>query len=52
MQRWGPRAKTTEVEACVALVCASTNDDRLLIDGTNLYRKWLTGLLQVVSPDA
>ena len=32
VQRWGPRTKTTEVEACVALVCASTNDDRLLTD--------------------
>ena len=26
MQRRGPGAKTTEVEARVALVCASTND--------------------------
>ena len=32
----GPRAKTTEVEACMALVCASTNDGKLLTGGTNL----------------
>ena len=36
MQHRGPGAKTTEVEACVALVCASTDDSRLLIRGTNL----------------
>ena len=28
--------KTTEVEARVALVCASTSDGRLLTGGTNL----------------
>ena len=32
----GPRAKTTEVEARVALVCASTDDGRPLTGGTNL----------------
>ena len=32
----GPGAKMTEVEVCVALVCASTDDDRLLIGSTNL----------------
>ena len=32
----GPGVKTTEVEAHVALVCASTNDGRLLTGGTNL----------------
>ena len=37
MQRLGPGAKTTEVEVCVALVCASTDDARLLIaNSTNL----------------
>ena len=34
VQRQGPGAKTTEVEARVALVCASTDDGRPL--GTNL----------------
>ena len=28
--------KMTEVEACVALVCASTDDSRSLTGGTNL----------------
>ena len=36
VQRRGPGAKTTEVEARVALVCASTNDGRQLKGGTNL----------------
>ena len=36
MQRRRPGAKTTEVEAHVALVCASTDDGRLLTGGTNL----------------
>ena len=36
MQRRGPGVKTTEVEARVALVCASTDDGRLLTDGANL----------------
>ena len=36
VQRQGPGAKTTEVEACVALVCASTDDGRPLTAGTNL----------------
>ena len=31
----GPEAKTTEVEVQVALVCASTDDSRPLIGGTN-----------------
>ena len=35
MQHWGPRAKTTEVEARVALVCASTDDSRPLTGGIN-----------------
>ena len=30
VQHRGPRAKTTEVEAHVALVCASTDDGRSL----------------------
>ena len=33
--------KTTEVEACVALVCASTNDDRLLTDGIWKVVDWV-----------
>ena len=33
-----PGAKTTEVEARVALVCASTDDGRPLTGGTNLIR--------------
>ena len=36
MQRWGPRPKTTEVEARMALVCASTDDGKPLTDGTNV----------------
>ena len=36
VQRRGPGAKTTEVEARVALVCASTDDGRPLTGGTNL----------------
>ena len=36
MQRWGPGVKTTEVEARVALVCASTDDGKPLTDGANL----------------
>ena len=36
VQCWGPGVKTTEVEVRMALVCASTNDCRLLIGGTNL----------------
>ena len=36
MQRWGPGVKMTEVEVRVALVCASTDDGRPLIGGTNL----------------
>ena len=36
MQRWGPGVKTTEVEAHVALVCASTDNGRPLTDGANL----------------
>ena len=36
VQHWGPGAKTTEVEARVALVCASTDDGRPLTGGTNL----------------
>ena len=37
VQRLGPGAKTTEVEVCVALLCASTDDGRPLIAGsTNL----------------
>ena len=36
LQRRGPGAKTlTEVEACVALVCASTDDCRPLTVSTN-----------------
>ena len=49
MQRWRPGAKTTKVQAHVALVCASTDNGRLLTGGTNLTvcRRWLTGSLQV-----
>ena len=36
MQRQGPGVKTTEVEARVALVSASTDDGRPLTGGTNL----------------
>ena len=36
MQRHGPGAKTTEVEARVALVCASIDDGRPLTGGANL----------------
>ena len=36
MQRQGPGAKTTEVEARVALVCASTVNGWPLTAGTNL----------------
>ena len=50
MQRRGPGAKTSDVEARVALVCASTDDGRPLTGGTSLI--WtvvevVTGLLQV-----
>ena len=38
LQRWGPGAKTTEVEARVALVCASTDDGRPLTGSTKLIR--------------
>ena len=36
VQCHGPGAKTTEVEAHVALVCASTDDGRPLTGGANL----------------
>ena len=36
MQRRGPGAKTTEVEAHMALVCASTDYGRPLTASTNL----------------
>ena len=36
MQRRGPGAKTTEIEARVTLVCASTDDGRPLIGDINL----------------
>ena len=36
MQRREPGAKTTEVEACMALVCASADNGRPLTGGTNL----------------
>ena len=39
VQHQGHGVKTTEVEACVALVCAFTNDGRPLTDVTNL--KWM-----------
>ena len=29
--RWGLRAKTTEVEACVALVCASSDEGDVVL---------------------
>ena len=37
----------TEVEAHIALVCASTNNGRPLTGGTNVYGRWLSGSLQV-----
>ena len=36
MQRRGPGVKTTEVETCMALVCASTDDGRPLTGSTSL----------------
>ena len=36
VQLQGPGAKATEVEEYVVLVCASTDDSRLLTGGTNL----------------
>ena len=36
VQSQGPGAKTTEVEAHMRLVCASTDDGRLFTGGTNL----------------
>ena len=43
MQRRRPRAKTTEVVARMALVCASTDDGRPLTGGTTLICwRWLT----------
>ena len=48
MQHRRPGAKTTEVQACVVLVCASTDDGRLLTGGTNLIcRRWSAGSLWV-----
>ena len=49
MQRWGPGAKTTEVEVRVALVCASIDDGRSLIGGTNLVSTHASGI--VMCPD-
>ena len=43
MQRWRPGAKTTEVQARVALVCASNDNGRPFTGSTNLiYWRWLT----------
>ena len=45
LQRQGPGAKMTEVEARVALVCASTDDSRPLTGDTNLIQTvvdWVT----------
>ena len=39
VQRRGPGAKTTEVEARVALVCAFTDDDRLLQVAGHAYKR-------------
>ena len=39
MQRRGPRAKTTEVEARMALVCASTDDGKPLYK-FNMDARW------------
>ena len=36
VQRQGPRVMMTELQARLALVCASTDDGRLLTNGTNL----------------
>ena len=45
-----------EVEACVALVCASTYDGKQLTGSTNTIwmpvEQWLTGSLQVAGHDA
>ena len=38
MQYMGPKVKTTEVEAHLALVCASTDDGRPLTGDTNLIQ--------------
>ena len=38
VQRRGPEAKTTEVEARMALICASTDDGRPLVGRLNLIR--------------
>ena len=46
MQYRGPGAKTTEVEARVALVCASTDDGRPLAGCENLIWtvvEWVAG---------
>ena len=40
VQRQGPGVKMTEVEVRVSLVCASTDDGRPLIGGTNLVSTW------------
>ena len=48
VQRQGPRAMMTELEACLALVCASTNDDgRPVTGGTNLLSMVVDWPLQV-----
>ena len=39
MRYWGPEAKTTEVEACVTLICASTDDSRPVTGRLNLIKK-------------
>ena len=49
LQHRGPGAKTTEVEARVALVYASTDDGRPLTGGTNLIRTVVDGSLQVLA---
>ena len=51
IQRRGPRAKTTEVEVRVALVCASIDDGRSLIGGTNLVSTVGRMLQVVMCPD-
>ena len=46
----GPGVKTTEVEACMALVCACTDDGQAVQIQYNYYGRWLTGSLQVPGP--
>ena len=48
VQHQEPRAMMTELDARLALVCASTDDSRLLTGGTNLLSAVVDWPLQVV----